>query len=101
MSFIEDMGRMPEKGYTIERIDNDGDYEPGNCRWASTFEQHSNRRDNVFITALGKTMTMRQWSRETGIWKTTIRARLQRGWSDEDAVTIPAVNGSNQYRRQV
>lgn len=75
-AFVEDMGFRPE-GMTIERIDNNGNYEPGNCRWATRAEQDRNRRDNRFLTANGKTQTISEWARELGVTVAAIRARLK------------------------
>ena len=81
-NFLADMGERPQ-GMTLERIDNDKGYEPGNCRWASQGEQMRNRRTNVFIEYKGKRQTVRDWSLELGIPFTTLRTRMQAGWSTE------------------
>jgi len=89
VNFLEDMGERPE-GTTLDRIDVNGDYDKGNCRWISRFAQHANYRNNVKLTFNGKTQHIAAWERETGLGKRTIRDRLARGWSVEDALTLPA-----------
>ena len=77
--FLRDMGERP-LGTTLERIDNNKGYYPGNCRWATMKEQLSNRRNNVFIERDGVRRTVQEWSKETGIPFTTIRNRMKAGW---------------------
>jgi hypothetical protein len=87
--FLSDIGRKPTTKHTIERIDNNGDYSPDNCKWATYTEQARNRSHNVHITANGKTMLLTDWAKETGISYGTISARLKRGLSQERAVNEP------------
>ena len=77
-SFLEDMGPRPY-GLTLERIDNNGNYEPGNCRWADRSEQANNKRNNKFLAHDGKNLTYSQWAREIGIAREVIDRRAKQG----------------------
>lgn len=86
VKWSDSIGGRP-KGYTLDRIDNDGNYEPSNCRWASLNEQSSNKSSNIFLEYNGKNQTMMQWSKEIGINFRTLNNRINRGWSIERALT--------------
>lgn len=96
-NFYADMGDPPE-GMTLDRIDNDRGYFPGNCRWATKQEQSKNRRNARHVTAFGKTRLIAEWAEQTGTGESTIRARLNKGWDAERAVGTPARKMDQGFR---
>lgn len=84
-NFLEDMGEAPD-GMWLERVDNNGPYDPTNCVWATPSEQGENTRRSRFIEAGGRRQSLSAWAREAGVNPETIRKRLKRGWSPQDAV---------------
>lgn len=88
-NFLADMGPRPHKEATIERENNDGNYEPGNCRWATRLEQGRNKRNNIFIEWNGQRKCLTEWAETTGINYGTLRKRLQLGWSVEKTLSTP------------
>lgn len=71
-NFFEDMGPKPSPKHSIERIDSNGDYEPGNCRWATITEQASNKRNNVMLELNGEMVTGAEFARRTGFARCTV-----------------------------
>jgi hypothetical protein len=85
--FIKDVGDRPSKNHSLDRIDNNGDYCPENCRWATKSQQSSNKRGLRIINHNGESRTMSEWSRIQGINVSTVCGRISRGWNEVRAIT--------------
>lgn len=84
--FLADMGCRPNAGMTIERIDNNGNYEPSNCRWATRAEQRRNSKGLILHTRDGFTLCLKDWCVKLGLDYGRIYGRVRRGWSVKDAL---------------
>jgi hypothetical protein len=87
--FISDMGERPSPLHSIDRIDNNGPYSPENCRWATIAEQQRNKSSNRIVTFDGKRMVLIEAIKLSGLNESTVAGRLNRGWSEDAALTNP------------
>lgn len=98
VDWSDSVGGRPD-GYTIDRINNDGDYEPSNCRWADQATQKRNTSNNFIVEYNGVSKPLIDWSIETGINHQTLTNRLKRGWSVERALTEKPNSNSHSISR--
>jgi hypothetical protein len=90
-AFLSHIGLRPSPEHSVDRIDNDGNYEPGNVRWATRTTQNNNSRRNHKVTLNGESVTLATASRLSGIKSHTILSRLRRGWDEHSAIFSPLV----------
>ena len=81
-AFYEDMGPRLSRDHTLDRIDNDGDYCPENCRWATWEEQNSNQSQNVFLEWQGEVLCMAAAARAAGLDPARVSQRRRKGWPE-------------------
>ncbi len=87
--FWKDMqpGYVPDK--TLDRVDNDGNYCPENCVWATNKEQSQHKTNNALLTYNGQTMNITQWSLKLGLPRSMLYGRKALGWSDQETIETP------------
>jgi hypothetical protein len=81
-NFEADMGERPSSKHTLDRINNNGNYEPDNCKWSTKKEQQRNRRTNVLVTIRGVTKCLIEWAEESGLCYKTLQKRINKGWPE-------------------
>lgn len=99
--FIAYVGRRPSDKHTIERIDNNRGYEPGNVKWATRGEQMINTRANHWVVINGVRKLLKDWAREYDIHDTTVLHRIERGMTEIEAITTPARFGGRRASKKV
>lgn len=97
-NFLSDMGERPDKNHTLERINNDRSYEPGNTRWATRREQSVNRSSNRLVRYDNRSQTVIEWVRELGLDEELVRARLKRGWPFDKIINTARRSSRNSPR---
>lgn len=96
--FLVDMGEQPP-GCVLDRVDNEGDYTPENCRWTDTTTNNRNRRTTPMFTHGGKTQSLGAWAEEYGIRYKVLLDRIRDGWSIERAISTPVRRRKDNYER--
>jgi len=87
-AFLDDMGRRPD-GTSLDRINCERGYEPGNCRWATALEQNRNKTNGTRLTFNGETKSVTGWAESIGVARSVLFCRLAMGWSVERTLTTP------------
>lgn len=88
VNFLADMGKRPRKT-TLDRINSNGNYEPGNCRWATPLQQGQNTNRVRNITWGEQCLCLAEWARQSGLKEATLRYRLKFGWTFQKAISVP------------
>jgi hypothetical protein len=96
--FAADIPPRPSAKHQLDRIDNNGNYEPGNVRWATCRDNNRNRRSNRMLTFNGQTLVMKEWAEKVGLPYTTLKQRIANGWDARKALTTPWLPRGERWR---
>lgn len=100
-AFLEDVGERPSPKHQLDRFpDNDGNYEPGNVRWATGSDNCRNRRSSVFLEFGGRRLSLSDWADIIGMPRKALQQRVRTGWSAARALTEPLLPGRRPKQRQ-
>lgn len=99
--FVKDVGVRPSKLHTLNRIDNNKDYEPGNVKWSLAAEQNSNKSNTKWLIFDEETRTVQDWATTLHIPRHRIYHRLSRGWSVADTLSVPGIKGRTSISRGI
>lgn len=94
-NFLEDMGNAPSKKHSIDRINNNGNYCPENCKWSTRLEQSNNKRSNIMLEYDNECLSLMEWSRKTGITYSALQYRFKCGWPIDKMLTTSTKRGVN------
>ena len=96
--FLRDVGRRPEPSLSLDRINNNKGYEPGNVRWATRAEQSRNRRHLVRYEFGGQNLLLSEWAKISKVRQPVLTKRMQRGWTIAEALQTPVGSASKAFR---
>lgn len=99
--FLAEVGCRPNSSFSIDRINNNGHYEPGNVRWATRLEQQQNRRKTKLLTIKDQSHSISEWARRIGMPHSRLNARISNGWCKLCAVSKPLQGTCSHRERQV
>jgi len=92
------MGERPSQKHSLDRVNVNGHYTPGNCRWATATQQNRNTRGNSRLTFRGKTLPLAEWAERLAVDDSLVRQRIRKGWPVAAALTAPRYSKNSRHR---